>query len=192
MNSIPIHPTPSAYNTYYTPIAYSSQAPGLGISGFNFATCNAFNTLHFHSNANKKVIDTQCTSVLFSRVFVYTEPRPSLPILSGSANQDLRRPSCPHHFPCLSKFFRINTYETSRKCCKQMTYRISKPFRCNTYKRQGGVLWLTSYPTRIAVLRSIATKDPPSHAMKHVCPESGAAEEPKKDFCLIGRLSFRE
>src|SRR6266404_727372 len=75
MNSIPIHPTPSAYNTYYTPIAYSSQAPGLGISGFNFATCNAFNTLHFHSNANKKVIDTQCTSVLFSRVFVCPELR---------------------------------------------------------------------------------------------------------------------
>ncbi len=25
---------------------------------FNFATCNPFNTLHFHSNANKKVIYT--------------------------------------------------------------------------------------------------------------------------------------
>src|SRR5882757_1046815 len=35
------------------------------------------------------------------------------------------------------------------------------PFRMNTYEKQGegGQLWLTSYPTRIAVLRSIAAKD---------------------------------
>jgi len=43
---------------------------------FGRITCHPFNTLHFHSNANKKVIDKQCTSVLFSRVF---------------ANQNLRR-----------------------------------------------------------------------------------------------------
>ena len=36
------------------------------------------------------------------------------------------------------KFFRINTYETSRKWCKQITYRIVKSFKCNTYKKQGG------------------------------------------------------
>src|SRR5882672_9834622 len=34
-----------------------------------------FNTLPPRSNASKKVIDTQCTSVLFSRVFACTEPR---------------------------------------------------------------------------------------------------------------------
>src|SRR6266850_1271183 len=44
------------------------------IPGFNFATCNAFNTLHFHSNANKKVIYTQCTFVLFSHVFANQNP----------------------------------------------------------------------------------------------------------------------
>src|SRR6266852_652377 len=74
MNSIPIHPTPSAYNSYYTPIAYSSQAPGLGSLTSNFATCNPFNTLHFHSNANKTVIDKQYTCVLFSRVFANQNP----------------------------------------------------------------------------------------------------------------------
>src|SRR5882672_9235831 len=42
--------------------------------------------------------------------------------------------------------FRINTYETSRKCCNQRTYRIAKSFRFHTYKKQGGwgVLWLTN------------------------------------------------
>ncbi len=34
--------------------------------------------------------------------------------------------------------FRINTYETSRKCCIQRTYRIAKSFRFRTYKKQGG------------------------------------------------------
>jgi len=33
---------------------------------------------------------------------------------------------------------RINTYETSRKCCKQRTCKIAKSFRCNTYEKQGG------------------------------------------------------
>ena len=52
-------------------------------------------------------------------------------------------------------FFRINTYETSSKCCRQRTYRIPKSFRFRTYKKHGGwgVLWLTR------------------HATKHVCPE---------------------
>src|SRR5882724_9704584 len=39
-------------------------------SGGEFAlTFRSFNDLRFHSNANKKVIDTQCTFVLFYRVF---------------------------------------------------------------------------------------------------------------------------
>jgi len=37
-----------------------------------------------------------------------------------------------------SKFFSCNTYGFPRKCCKQKTYGLAKPFRCNTYKKQEG------------------------------------------------------
>ncbi len=40
-------------------------------------------------------------------------------------------------WPNLS-LFRINTYGPPRKCCKQKTYAMTKPFRCNTYKKTGG------------------------------------------------------
>src|SRR6266404_9220669 len=40
--------------------------------------------------------------------------------------------SCPN-------LFRISTYETSRKCCNQRTYRVAKSFRFHTYKKHGGV-----------------------------------------------------
>jgi hypothetical protein len=35
------------------------------------------------------------------------------------------------------KSFSCNTYGSPRKCCKQKTYRLAKPFRCNTYKNSG-------------------------------------------------------
>src|SRR5882724_2219269 len=35
------------------------------------------------------------------------------------------------------KSFSCNTYGSPRKCCKQKTYSSRKPFRCNTYKKQG-------------------------------------------------------
>src|SRR5260370_394742 len=35
------------------------------------------------------------------------------------------------------KFFSCNTYGSPRKCCKQKTYGLAKPFRCNTYKKHG-------------------------------------------------------
>jgi hypothetical protein len=43
------------------------------------------------------------------------------------------------------KSFSCNTYGSPRRCCKQKTYGLVKPFRCNTYKKQGeGVrLWST-------------------------------------------------
>src|SRR5260370_11674669 len=43
------------------------------------------------------------------------------------------------------KSFSCNTYGPPRKCCKQKTYALAKPFRCNTYKKHRGVglLWLT-------------------------------------------------
>ncbi len=37
----------------------------------------------------------------------------------------------------LHKSFSCNTYGSPRKCCKQKTYSKAKPFRCNTYKKQG-------------------------------------------------------
>ena len=36
------------------------------------------------------------------------------------------------------KSFSCNIYTSPRKCCKQKTYGIAKPFRCNTYKNHGG------------------------------------------------------
>ncbi len=39
-----------------------------------------------------------------------------------------------------SKSFNCNTYGSPRKCRKQKTYGVNKPFRCNTYKKQGGGL----------------------------------------------------
>src|SRR5260370_36698362 len=36
------------------------------------------------------------------------------------------------------KSFRCKIYGVPRKCCKQRTYRLAKPFRCNTYKKPGG------------------------------------------------------
>src|SRR5882762_710865 len=51
------------------------------------------------------------------------------------------------------KSFSCNTYGSPRKCCKQKTYSVTKPFRCNTYKKQGARgLWLTRFASRIAVL----------------------------------------
>jgi hypothetical protein len=37
-----------------------------------------------------------------------------------------------------SKSFICNTYAPPRKCCKQKTYAMAKPVRCNTYKKHGG------------------------------------------------------
>jgi hypothetical protein len=51
------------------------------------------------------------------------------------------------------KSFSCNTHGSPRKCCKQKTYSVTKPFRCNTYKKQGARgLWLTRFASRIAVL----------------------------------------
>src|SRR5713101_2322234 len=36
------------------------------------------------------------------------------------------------------KSFSRNTYGPPHKCCKQKTYGLAKPFRCNTYKKPRG------------------------------------------------------
>jgi hypothetical protein len=44
---------------------------------------------------------------------------------------------------CL-KSFTCNIYGPPRKCGKQLTYGMPKPFRCNTYKNTGEGLWLAT------------------------------------------------
>jgi len=60
-----------------------------------------------------------------------------------------------------------------RNCCRIRTYKTRdlKPFRIRTYKKKGGVLLLTRSPTRIAVPRSIATRDLSSDPTKDFYPE---------------------
>ena len=69
-------------------------------------------------------------------------------LLTPSITTRLSRPSCgaelrfrttnplPVAHYCF-KSFSCNTYGSPRKCCKQKTYGQAKPFRCNTYKKQG-------------------------------------------------------
>jgi len=52
------------------------------IQTFKPVTCKHFNVLRSRSNANKKVIDTQCTCVLFSPVFADQNPPPDAPALT--------------------------------------------------------------------------------------------------------------
>ena len=158
-------------------------------------TPSLFNAFPLHSNANKKVIYIQCTSVLFSRVFAYTEPRPTVPILSGSAHINLRsathRPclpfvlptalavcpalshhfrSSPFHFLVLTNSFRINTCGPACKCGKQRTYRKPKSFTCNTYKkhRGGGVVMVNKKSQEGFLSRgSIASEGPLPRVTSH-------------------------
>src|SRR6266403_5034505 len=111
--------------------------------------------------------------MLFSPVFIATDPRPFTPAcpVYPESRRELRRESRSVRLQTASptrlapprllqpssgsrlessKFhacnlFRCNTYEPSRKCGKQRTYRKPKSFRCNTYKKHRGVglLWLT-------------------------------------------------
>ena len=69
--------------------------------------------------------------------------------------------SCPYLFisllPCflLLKSFSCNTYGSPRKCCKQKTYGLAKPFRCNTYENHGGGVHLFRIYPRIPILELI-------------------------------------
>src|SRR6267378_7368785 len=74
-------------------------------------------------------------------------PRHAVPLTPSKATR-LSHPSCgaEHSFRttnplpaahyCL-KSFSCNTYGSPRKCCKQKTYGLTKPFRCSTYKKHG-------------------------------------------------------
>src|SRR6266403_1425762 len=75
-------------------------------------------------------------------------PRHAVPLTPSKATR-LSHPSCgaehlfrttnplpaAHYCP---KSFSCNTYGSPRKCCKQKTYGLTKPFRCSTYKKHGG------------------------------------------------------
>ena len=127
------------------PCGWRLRRPGRG-KGWNLLTFKSFNDLRFHSNASKKVIDTQCTFVLSSRVFACTELRSVYsvhPELRGEPRSAATQPrtvltslatDCTP--PCGSNshrnVFRINTYKS---LSKQTTLTL---FRINTYEKQGG------------------------------------------------------
>src|SRR5882672_9613118 len=119
--------------------------------------------------------------MLFSPVFVHTESRSArlqtasrarfaspclLPPSSNSRLESLRFHAC--------NLCRFNTYEPSRKCGKQRTYRKPKSFRCNTYKkhRGRGVLWLTRNPRKDFYPEEHRDEGPASssHPVRGVCP----------------------
>ncbi|SRR6266852_5024761 len=80
------------------------------------------------------------------RVIVATHPRPFTLRLGGLVPLQftflifLLTDHCPlitAHYRF--KSFNCNTYGPPRKCCKQKTYCMANSFRCNTYKKVGGV-----------------------------------------------------
>jgi len=111
------------------------------------ANPHPFNAFYIRSSAIQKVIDTRYTFMLFSGVFADQNSRHpfSIPTISAAC------PTLPRHFPTSLNSFRINTYEIPRKCCNQRTYGKAKPFRCNTYKKQGGGVCY-AHPTRMRIL----------------------------------------
>jgi len=85
---------------------------------------STFNDLRFHSNANKKVIDKQCTFVLFSCVFAATQPRTVLTSLPNACTPP--RESNSHR-----NVFRINT-------CKSLSKQTTlTAIESHSYKKHG-------------------------------------------------------
>ena len=79
--------------------------------------------------------------MLSFRVLVATHPRQPANFFPGLTATLFPIPelrSLPHFREFAHKSFSCNTYEYPRKCCKQKTYSMGKPFRCSTYKKQGG------------------------------------------------------
>src|SRR5713101_937188 len=82
------------------------------------------------------------------------------------------------------KSFNCNTYGSPRKCCKQKTYGLTKPFRCNTYKKQGGGCRLLisqfyrqrrrpAYKSGVQLAAGLTFQLPPEKILKiaHLVPE---------------------
>jgi hypothetical protein len=64
--------------------------------------------------------------------------RPHHAVLANSFKIIRSRPVTFLQTVGVCNLFRIHTSELSCKCGKQKTYRITKSFRCNTYKKRGG------------------------------------------------------
>ena len=102
---------------------------------------------------------------------------------------------------CSGSAFSQNSLNSSgMNTCKKS---VSKSFRMNTCKTKdlkslyfqhlqktgggGGWLWLTAYPMRVRVLRSIATKDLSVHPTKHVClPRVAFTRGPERPWGVDG------
>ncbi len=74
------------YRPFANGLRQNKARAGCPVLGFQRAelltwilTASNFNALRSRSNANKKVIDTQCTPVLFSRMFATRKSRPAFP-----------------------------------------------------------------------------------------------------------------
>src|SRR6267142_241088 len=89
------------------------------------------NVLPLHSNANKKVIDTQCTSVLFSRVFVYTEPRSATRKSRPVYPEPRRALLAPLLFITLSSH---SSLFFSEVCSLFFLTAVSQPFVCQSLR----------------------------------------------------------
>src|SRR6266403_2971171 len=100
-------------------------------------------------------------SPVLARLQTASPTRLASPCLLEPSSSSQLEPSKFH----ACNLFRFHTYEPSRKCGKQRTYRKPKSFRCNTYKkhRGEGLLWLTR------------------HSVRGVCPERPSGE---KDLSL--------
>ncbi len=71
---------------------------------------------------------------------LFADPHPLTPVVSiFYKNSGGERVVRTFRTPTLHKSFSCNIYGSPRKCCKQKTYGLPKSFRCNTYKKQGGV-----------------------------------------------------
>src|SRR5713226_7905132 len=118
--------------------------------------------------------------MLFSPVYIASDLRPLVSLRSTSPVFLLtdHSPLITAHY-CF-KSFSCNTYGSSRKCCKQKTYGLVKPFRCNTYKKPGVFLpfWnsQSSTPHQQGVARSSSLPVRAAKVCPHPCAIIGGAD----------------
>ena len=74
-----------------------------------------------------------CLDLKSHGIISFTDPHP----LTPSESYRFKNSAGRVYSPCLNPFSR-NIYGSPRKCCKQKTYGLAKPFTCNTYKKHGG------------------------------------------------------
>src|SRR6266403_1200408 len=149
-------PTAAKYND-----GKNSSQPNARINP-NLSNSQQFNALPPRSNDTQIVIDTRCTFVLFSPVFVYTELR--------SANQNPRPPSTRHTltavslFPCLPiPVSPLLATHTSRQQITENTNTLSPAFATHTDFAPVTPVFATHTKTT-----GVCTNN--SHSGTHFCP----------------------